>query len=87
MGSAMALFEDMFKGASVPGVVIGVGAVLLAPTLLPAVGRVMRPAAKAVIRTGILLYREASIQVASAAGPLVQEVQNEMAAKKAPGIS
>ena len=83
----MALFEDMFKGASVPGLVIGVGAVLLAPTLLPAVGRVIRPAAKAVIRTGILIYREASTQVASAAGPLVQEVQNEMASKKPPATT
>ena len=75
----------MFKGANVPGLIIGVGAVLLAPALLPAVGRAVRPVAKAAIRTGISIYREASTQIASATGPLIEEVHGEMAASKRAG--
>jgi hypothetical protein len=78
----MALFEDVFKGASLPGLAIGAGVVLLAPTLLPAIGRVARPAAKAIIRTGISLYREACTQVTQTVGPLVEEARQEMPAPK-----
>lgn len=38
----MALLEDMFKGNAVTGVAVGLAAIVLGPTLLPAVGRVLR---------------------------------------------
>ena len=54
----MALFEDMFKGNVGTGVAVA-GAMLLAPTVMPVVGRILRPVAKAVIKTGMVPYREA----------------------------
>lgn len=77
----MALFEDVFKGAGIPGLAIGIGAALLAPTVLPIVGRAVRPVAKAAIKTGITVYRETTRQVASAAAPVVEEVRKELATK------
>jgi hypothetical protein len=49
----MALLEDVFKGNALTGIAIGLGAILLAPT----VGQLLRPAAKAVIKGGMLAYQ------------------------------
>ena len=81
----MALFEDMFKGGGVTGIALGVGAVLLAPVILPAVGQIVRPLAKGVIKTGISAYREVSAQVGKATGPIIDEAQAELAAKEGTG--
>lgn len=70
----MAFFEDMFKGDPLTGVVVGIGAVVLAPT----VGRVLRPAAKAVIKGGLVLYRETLAEVGEAASDLVAEARAEL---------
>lgn len=70
----MALFEDMFEGVGGTGLGI-IGAVILAPILLPVIGGVVRPAAKAVLKTGIGLYREA----ATAANDVYQEAASELA--------
>ena len=68
------------KGATPTGFAIGIGAALLAPVLVPAVSSVLRPAAKAVMRTGIMLYRSAAEPVSAAVGDLVAEAQLELAA-------
>ena len=78
----MALFEDVFKGGGVTGIAMGVGAVLLAPVVLPAVGQVLRPVVKGVIKTGISAYREVTNQLDNATRPMIQEAQAELAAKK-----
>src|SRR5690348_16945811 len=39
-GTQMALFEDVLKGGTGTGLLVGLGAVLLAPTVLPTVGRI-----------------------------------------------
>ena len=70
----MALLEDVFKGNPVTGAVVGIGALILAPTL----GRVLRPAAKAVIKGGIVLYRETLAEVGEAAGDLIAEARSEL---------
>jgi hypothetical protein len=49
----MALLEDVFKGTALTGIAIGLGAILLAPT----VGQLLRPAAKAVIKGGMVAYQ------------------------------
>ncbi len=57
---------------------IGVGALLLAPRLLPAVGRVLRPVAKEVLRVGIVAYdgaRDTFSGAYEAAGDLVAEAR------------
>jgi hypothetical protein len=71
----MALFEDTFKGAGLPGLAIGLGVAVLAPVLLPTLVRTLRPVAKTVIRTGIAAWREASAQV-------IAEARSEMTPHK-----
>ncbi len=75
----MALLEDMMKGSTATGVAVGLGALLLAPTLLPAIGRVLRPAAKAVIKGGIVVYRETVAEFGEVASDLFAEAQAELA--------
>jgi hypothetical protein len=79
----VALLDDLAKGATPETVAIGIGAALLAPVLVPAVASVLRPAAKAVLRTGITLYRSAAEPVSAAVGDLVTEAQLELAAARA----
>jgi hypothetical protein len=74
----MALVEDLFKGSAVTGVAIGVGALLLAPTVLPAVGRVLRPAAKAAIKGGMVFYRETMAEIGEVASDLFAEARSEL---------
>jgi hypothetical protein len=74
----MAFVEDLFKGSAVTSVAVGVGALLLAPTILPAVGRVIRPAAKAVIKGGMVFYRETLAEVGEVAGDLFAEARAEL---------
>ncbi len=77
----MAIFDDIAKSAATPtGLAVGIGAALLAPVLAPAASQILRPAAKALMRTGITLYRSAVEPVAAAVGSLVTEAQLELAA-------
>lgn len=78
----MALLDDMFSGWGTT-VLIGVGVALAAPILLPAVGAVIRPVAKELIKGG--LYLMDSIQELVAEGSerlsdLVAEAKSERAA-------
>ena len=74
----MAILEDVFKGGTVTGLAVGVGALLLAPTVLPAVGRVVRPAVKAAIKGGMVFYRETIAEVGELAGDLFAEARAEL---------
>jgi hypothetical protein len=69
----MALFDDLFKGNPLTGIAIGIGAYLLAPTIVPAV----RPAAKAVIKAGILAYQGLA-ELGEMASDLAAEAQSEL---------
>jgi Protein of unknown function (DUF5132) len=73
----MALFEDMFKG-NVGNMMVAGAAMLLAPTVLPVIGRALRPIAKEAIKTGIGLYEEARETVGEATGDLVAEARAEV---------
>jgi hypothetical protein len=74
----MAFFEDLFKGSGATGLAVGLGAVMLAPSVVPALGRVLRPAAKAVIKGGMVLYRDTIAEIGEAAGDLVAEARAEL---------
>lgn len=74
----MALVEDLFKGTTVTGVAVGLGAVLLAPTVIPAVGRVVRPALKAAIKGGMVFYRETVAEIGEVASDLFAEARAEL---------
>ncbi|MGQ4648234.1 DUF5132 domain-containing protein [Lyngbya aestuarii] len=58
----MAVLEDLFEGVTenmgVPGIAAGLGAVVLAPLLIPAVAKVGKPFAKAAIKGGIVLFEK-----------------------------
>jgi hypothetical protein len=73
----MALFEDVLEGGMPTGLAVA-GAIVLAPTVLPAVGRLLRPVAKAAIKGGIVLYRETLAGVGDVAGDLVAEARAEL---------
>jgi Protein of unknown function (DUF5132) len=73
----MSLIEDMFKGNMATGLAVA-GAVVLAPTLLPAVGRILRPVAKTAIKGGLVLYRETLAGVGDVTGDLVAEARAEL---------
>jgi len=75
----VALLDDLGKGFTPGNVAIGLGAALLAPVLAPAVSSVLRPAARAVMRTGITVYRGTVQPVGAALGNLVAEAQMELA--------
>lgn len=85
----MASLDDLFSGWGTT-VLIGVGVALAAPALIPAVGAVIRPVAKGLIKGG--LYIADSLQEIVAEGgeqlsDLIAEVQAERAAAAAANAS
>jgi len=83
----MALFEDVLKGGIGPGLVVGVGAVLLGPYIAPAVTAALRPAAKGVIKAGIFAYDrgcEAMARLNELSGDIVAEARSEMEQRRGP---
>jgi len=82
----MAVFEDLLEGGATP-VALGVGAIVLAPTLLPVIGRIIRPIAKGAIKTGMAIYQETYAAVAEATGDLVAEARAELESEAREGTS
>jgi hypothetical protein len=73
------LFGNMSLGS---GLLVGVGAVLLVPVVLPVVATAIKPLAKAAIKGGILLYDKGKVAVAElqeTVEDLVAEAKAEMA--------
>lgn len=85
----MAFFEDVFKGGNiVTGLAIGVGTAVVAPLIMPAVGGLLRPAAKTVIKGGILAYdqgRQAMARLGESASDMVAEARSDVEANDATG--
>jgi hypothetical protein len=74
----MALIEDMFKGNLATGLVVGVGAVMFAPTVIQTMGSILRPAAKAMIKGSMVFYRETLSEIGEMASDLVAEARAEL---------
>jgi len=74
----MALIEDMFKGNLAAGLAIGVGAIILGPTAIPTLAGVLRPAAKTMIKSGMVFYRETLSEIGEMATDLVAEARAEL---------
>jgi hypothetical protein len=75
----MSLLEDAMKGlGGGTGLAIGLGVVLLAPGLLPAVARAVRPLAVGAIRMGMEAYGEASASMRDAMGDIMAEARAGM---------
>ena len=81
----MALLEDTFggllEGGPLTGVAVGAGVLMLAPRLLPAVGRVIRPLAVGAIKTGMAVYNQTASTVREATEDLVAEARAELEAE------
>jgi Protein of unknown function (DUF5132) len=74
----MALIEDVLKGNLATGLAVGIGAAMFAPTVVPMIGRVLRPAAKAVIKGGMVFYHETLSEIGEMASDLVAEAKSEL---------
>lgn len=74
---------DLFKN----NVVAGVGlATVLAPILLPAMGRVGRPLAKSLVRGGMMMYEKGREAIA-VAGESVEDLMAEIRAENRQGAA
>lgn len=52
------------NGLTVGSIAVGAGVVLLAPVVIPVVGAILKPVAKAVIKGGIMAYEGAKVSLA-----------------------
>lgn len=77
----MGLMDNGIKGA-VPLVLVGLGVVVAAPLVLPAVAAVSRPVAKTLIR-GYLMLTDAVKEFAAEAGEQVGDLVAEVKAERA----
>jgi hypothetical protein len=78
----MALFEDVTE-SFFPNALIGIGAVLLAPIVIPAVATGLRPVVKSLVKGGMIVTDKVNSMVAEAGeqlDDLIAEVRAEMAA-------
>lgn len=76
---------DFFEEAGAPGVIAGIGAVILAPVLLPVMAGVGKPLAKSVIKGGIVLYEKtkgAFAEVGETFEDIVAEARAELDEEK-----
>lgn len=78
----MAFLEDtvgaVFEGGAATGIAVGAGVLLLMPGLLPAIGRMVRPLAVGVIKTGMVMYNEAAATVREVSEDIMAEVRAEL---------
>jgi Protein of unknown function (DUF5132) len=74
----MALIEDMFKGNLATGLALGIGTVMLGPALIQTIGGSLRPTVKAVVKGGLVFYRETLSELAEMASDLVAEARAEL---------
>ncbi|BAY18359.1 hypothetical protein NIES2109_09340 [Nostoc sp. HK-01] len=54
----MPKITDFVEDAGAPGIIAGIGAVLLAPVLIPVVAGIGKPIAKSIIKGGIVAYEK-----------------------------
>lgn len=63
------------------GLAIGIGATLVAPIVFPALSQVAKPAAKTLVKSGLVLYKRGRIAYAEASesfGDMLAEASHEL---------
>ena len=70
------------NGLNVSSLALGAGVILLVPVVLPVIGAVLKPLAKAVIKGGIMAYEGAKLSVAE-----TKETLEDLAAEAKAEIS
>ncbi|RCJ27963.1 DUF5132 domain-containing protein [Nostoc minutum NIES-26] len=76
---------DFVEDAGAPGIIAGIGAVLLAPVILPVVAGIGKPIAKSIIKGGIVAYeksRGAFAELGETWEDIVAEAKAELAESK-----
>ncbi len=76
---------DFVEEAGAPGIIAGIGAVLLAPVVIPVVAGIGKPIAKTLIKGGITLYekgRGAFAELGETWEDIVAEARAELAEAK-----
>jgi hypothetical protein len=68
----------MFKGNLAAGLALGVGAIMFGPTAVRTLGSILRPAAKTLIKSGLVFYRETLSEIGEMATDLVAEARAEL---------
>ncbi len=79
----MGLFDNGFKIGT--GVAVGLGVLVLAPAIIPAVAAVVRPLAKASIKSGMILLEKTREMIAEAkesVEDMAAEAQAELAQER-----
>lgn len=76
----MAILDNGLKVGT--GLAIGVGAILLAPVVIPAVAAIVKPLVKAGIKGGLVLYEKSIVAIAEA-----KEVIEDLAAEARAEVS
>ena len=77
----MSLIDDL-KGNAVSGLLIGIGAAVLAPVVLPILASIAKPVAKAAVKGGIMMFEKGKEAVAEAGEmfeDIVAEAKSELA--------
>ncbi len=74
----MALIEDLFKGNLAAGLAVGFGAIIFGPTVIKTMVGILRPAAKTLIKGGMVFYRETLSEIGEMATDLVAEARAEL---------
>jgi hypothetical protein len=77
----MSLIDDL-KGNVVTGLLIGIGAAVLAPVVLPILASIAKPVAKAAVKGGIMMYEKGKEAVAEA-GEMLEDIVAEAKAELA----
>jgi hypothetical protein len=72
--------EDFFTSTLGKGLAIGVGLAILGPVVAPALGRMARPAARAAVKSGMILY-ERGLEVAAEMGEVMEDLIAEARAE------
>lgn len=82
----MAGIDDLFKADLTKTLALGIGAVVLAPVVIPALTTLSRPLAKAAVKSSMILYekgRETFAEVGEVIEDLVAEAKAEIQAQQA----
>ncbi len=81
----MAKITDFVEDAGAPGIIAGIGAVILAPVVVPVVTGVGKPIAKSLIKGGLVLYEKskgAFAELGESWEDMVAEARAELAESK-----
>jgi hypothetical protein len=80
---------DFIEDAGAPGLIAGIGAVILAPVVLPLVAGVGKPLVKSLIKGGLVAYEKSKGALAEAGETwedMVAEVRTELAEERQPAF-